>query len=221
MITYPVAEKFVSINGEGKRAGELAVFLRFRKCNLRCSYCDTVWANSENTPAEMMSIEQITEYVKQTGVKNVTLTGGEPLLQKNLCLLVESLMKIGCRVEIETNGSIDIKEFNEKQFRPDLTLDYKLPSSGMESFMLTDNYKYINHNDTVKFVSGSIIDLEKAVEIIRKFSLTEKCNVYLSPVYGQLSPADIVEFMKANHLNNVRIQLQMHKYIWDPNKKGV
>ncbi|MDE6665962.1 MAG: radical SAM protein, partial [Ruminococcus sp.] len=81
---YPVAEKFVSINGEGRRAGELAVFIRFRKCNLNCSYCDTQWANSENCTAEMLSPEEITEYVNSTGVKNVTLTGGEPLLQSDI-----------------------------------------------------------------------------------------------------------------------------------------
>ena len=81
---YPIAERFTSINGEGRKAGELAVFIRFRKCNLNCSYCDTKWANTDNCPAEMLSAEQIAGYVYGTGVKNVTLTGGEPLLQENL-----------------------------------------------------------------------------------------------------------------------------------------
>ena len=110
-MSFPVVEKFVSINGEGTRAGELAVFIRFRKCNLNCSYCDTKWANSEGASAEIMSAEQIAEYVRKTGVKNVTLTGGEPLLQNDLYSLTETLIEQGNSVEIETNGSISIDKF--------------------------------------------------------------------------------------------------------------
>ncbi|MDE6780221.1 MAG: putative 7-carboxy-7-deazaguanine synthase QueE [Ruminococcus sp.] len=218
---FPVAEKFVSINGEGKKAGELAVFVRFRKCNLRCTYCDTQWANSDSCPAEMMSAEEITEYINSTGIKNVTLTGGEPLLQPDICGLVEMLIQSGHRVEIETNGSISIKNLSESTYRPDFTIDYKLPSSNMESFMLTENYDYLSENDVVKFVAGNREDLEKALEIIRKFSLDRKCTVYFSAVFGKITPAEIVDFMKEKNLNKVRIQLQMHKFIWSPEKKGV
>ncbi|MDE6847876.1 MAG: putative 7-carboxy-7-deazaguanine synthase QueE [Ruminococcus sp.] len=218
---YPVAEKFVSINGEVKRAGELAVFIRFRKCNLRCSYCDTKWADSDDCKTEMLSPEEITEYVIGTGVKNVTLTGGEPLLQADIYRLIEMLMKNECRIEIETNGSISVKELSKKEYRPDFTLDYKLPSSNMENFMLTENYNYLSENDVIKFVAGSISDLEKAVEIIERFSLTEKCKVYFSAVFGKISPEEIVEFLKEKKLNNVRLQLQLHKFIWSPDRKGV
>lgn len=218
---FPVAERFVSINGEGRKAGELAVFIRFRKCNLKCTYCDTQWADSDNCPAEMMSAEEITEYINSTGVVNVTLTGGEPLLQESIDVLVEMLMQSGHCVEIETNGSISIKNLSESTYRPDFTLDYKLPSSNMESFMLTENYDYINKNDIVKFVAGNREDLEKALEIIRKFSLDRKCTVYFSAVFGAITPAEIVDFMKEKNLNKVRIQLQMHKFIWSPDKKGV
>lgn len=216
---FPVAEKFVSINGEGKKAGELAVFVRFRKCNLKCTYCDTQWADSDSCPAEMMSAEEIAGYINSTGVTNVTLTGGEPLLQTDIHDLVEILMLSGHSVEIETNGSISIENFSK--YRPDFTLDYKLPSSSMEKFMLTENYNYLSENDVVKFVAGSREDLEKALEIINKFSLTEKCTVYLSAVFGKITPAEIVDFMKENNLNKVRLQLQMHKFIWSPDKKGV
>lgn len=216
---FPVAEKFVSINGEGKKAGELAVFVRFRKCNLKCTYCDTQWADSDSCPAEMMSAEEIAGYINSTGVTNVTLTGGEPLLQNDIHDLVEILMLSGHSVEIETNGSISIENFSK--YRPDFTLDYKLPSSSMEKFMLTENYNYLSENDVVKFVAGSREDLEKALEIINKFSLTEKCTVYLSAVFGKITPAEIVDFMKENNLNKVRLQLQMHKFIWSPDKKGV
>lgn len=218
---FQVAEKFVSINGEGKRAGELAVFIRFRGCNLKCSYCDTTWANNSDCPAEMMSAEDIVAYVNDEGIINVTLTGGEPLLQEGIDILIETLMKNGHNVEIETNGSISIEKLSKSTYRPDFTLDYKLPSSDMESFMLTENYKYLTENDVVKFVSGSLADLKKTAEIIEKFSLTEKCLVYISPVFSKINPDGIVEFMKLKHLNKVRMQLQLHKFIWNPDERGV
>ena len=107
---YNVVEKFVSINGESKFAGQLAVFIRFRGCNLNCVYCDTKWANTADAPAEQMTKEEIYDYIKSTGVRNVTLTGGEPLLQKGIQELLEYLAKDkNIRIEIETNGSVDIK----------------------------------------------------------------------------------------------------------------
>ena len=220
-MTYPVAEKFVSINGEASRAGELAVFIRFRKCNLRCSYCDTRWANSDDCPAEELTAHQIAEYVRKTAVKNVTLTGGEPLLQEGISDLIRLLMAQGNSVEIETNGSVDISGLCVGDHRPVFTLDYKLPSSGMEREMVTENYEHLAPEDTVKFVAGDISDLERAAEIIGKFGLQSKCHVYISPVYGKLDPAVIVEFMKDRNLNNVRLQLQLHKFIWDPQERGV
>lgn len=218
---FPVAEKFVSINGEGKRAGELAVFIRFRGCNLNCSYCDTTWANSDDCPAEMMSAEDILNYVDGEGIVNVTLTGGEPLLQEDIDVLVGMLVKNGHNVEIETNGSVSIENLSQSEYRPDFTLDYKLPSSGMESLMLTENYAFLTKRDVVKFVAGSLTDLKKTAEIIEKFSLTEKCLVYISPVFGKINPDGIVEFMKLKHLNKVRMQLQLHKFIWNPDERGV
>ncbi|MDO4863583.1 MAG: putative 7-carboxy-7-deazaguanine synthase QueE [Ruminococcus sp.] len=221
MSVFPVAEKFVSINGESVRAGEPAVFIRFRGCNLGCGYCDTKWANTPDCPAEMMTAEELAEYVRGTGITDVTLTGGEPLLREGIYELIERLMKNGHRVEIETNGSISVAELDSKPCRPAFTLDYKLPSSGMESAMLTENYRYLKKCDAVKFVSGTEADLEKAAEIIEKFALTEKCGVYISPVFGGIDPKRIVEFMLERKLNGVRLQLQLHKYIWDPEKRGV
>ncbi|MCM1133502.1 MAG: putative 7-carboxy-7-deazaguanine synthase QueE [Ruminococcus flavefaciens] len=218
---FSVVEKFVSINGEGSRAGELAVFIRFRKCNLNCSYCDTKWANGESAEAVMMSAEEIARYVRSTEVKNVTLTGGEPLLQSDIYSLIEILIRQGNSVEIETNGSISVRELSEKKYRPIFTLDYKLPDSNMEQAMLTDNYNYLDRTDVVKFVAGSRADLEKAVQIINKFNLTEKCLVYISPVFGKINPSDIVDFMAENKLNGVKLQLQLHKFIWNPEQRGV
>lgn len=218
---FSVAEKFVSINGEGVRAGELAVFIRFAGCNLKCGYCDTKWANAVDAPAEKMESKDILDYILSTGVKNVTLTGGEPLLRQEMSELIDTLMSAGLRVEIETNGSIHLREFADRVYRPVFTMDYKLPSSGMEEYMCSDNFGCLEKHDTVKFVSGSIEDLERAVEVIESHHLTERCHVYISPVFGKIEPADIVEFMKEKKLNDVRLQLQLHKFIWDPDKKGV
>lgn len=220
-MSFPVVEKFVSINGEGSRAGELAVFIRFRKCNLNCSYCDTKWANSDTVSAEIMSAEQIAEYVRETSVKNVTLTGGEPLLQNDLYSLIDVLTEQGNSVEIETNGSISIDKFCGKPCRPIFTLDYKLSCSGMESKMVMENYDLLEKDDTVKFVCGGQEDLEKAAEIIEKYDILNKCHVYLSPVFGMIDAADMVDFMVKNKMNGVRLQLQLHKFIWDPEKRGV
>ncbi len=218
---YDVVEKFVSINGEGTRAGELAAFIRFKGCNLCCSYCDTSWANRADADSTQYTAEQLCEWVCESRVKNVTLTGGEPLLQEDIAALTDMLFDNGLSVEIETNGSISVRELSLRKKRPIFTLDYKLPSSGMEAKNNTDNFAYLRHEDTVKFVSGSIQDLERAAEIIAGYSLTEKCNVYLSPVFGKIEPAEIVEFMKEKGLNGVRLQLQLHKFIWDPEKRGV
>ena len=218
---FEVVESFVSINGESTRAGELAVFVRFKGCNLHCSYCDTKWANELGVEYKSMSAEEICELVKNTGVKNVTLTGGEPLLQGEIENLIEKLISQGNRVEIETNGSVDLKKFADLKTRPVFTMDYKLPSSNMEKYMNTDNFSLLEKSDTVKFVSGSIADLEKAVEVIEKYSLSEKCHVYISPVFDKINPAEIVDFMIKRNLNGVRLQLQLHKFIWEPNRRGV
>ena len=220
-MSFPVVEKFASINGESIRAGEPAVFIRFRGCNLCCSYCDTKWANSQDAPAVMMTAEEIADYADSTGIKNVTLTGGEPLLQKDIAEVIILLIRRGHKVEIETNGSVDISELSQLRERPFFTLDYKLPGSGMEKAMLTENYAYLRHGDAVKFVVSDRNDLEKALEVIKGYGLTEKCSVYLSPVFGRIDPQEIVTFMLENNMNGVRLQLQLHKYIWDPDRKGV
>jgi 7-carboxy-7-deazaguanine synthase len=214
-----VVEKFLSINGEGWRAGETALFIRFRGCNLRCSYCDTMWANEADCPFEEESPRALADYALQTGIRNVTLTGGEPLLQKDIKELIRLLLEEGLRVEIETNGAVSIEGFEGA--RPVFTMDYKLPSSGYESRMLLKNMESLRKEDTVKFVSGSRQDLERALEIIRAYDLTERCHVYFSPVFGAIEPAEIVGFLLEHKLNDVRLQIQMHKVIWDPEKRGV
>lgn len=216
-----VVEKFISINGEGTRAGELAVFVRFQGCNLRCSYCDTQWANEHDCPYEEQSPAEIDAWIRATGVTNVTLTGGEPLLQNELPALLALLLRDGAlRVEIETNGAVALAPFCA-QHRPTFTMDYKLPSSGCEKGMRCENFALLNAEDTVKFVCGSAEDLDRARAIIEQYQLTERCHVYLSPVFGSIDPQDMVAYMIAHSMNDVRLQIQIHKVIWNPTQRGV
>ena len=153
MDMFRVAEHFVSINGEGQKAGELALFVRFVGCNLSCSWCDTKWANEPCAPFTPMSTENICELAKQSGVKNITLTGGEPLMQSGIAALITALAKQGHSVEIETNGSILLPIIPDSSVT--FTMDYKLPSSGMESKMCLENFERLTERDTVKFVTDN------------------------------------------------------------------
>jgi 7-carboxy-7-deazaguanine synthase len=167
MSTYQVVEKFVSINGEGRRAGELAAFIRFKGCNLQCSYCDTSWANESGCESERLTKEEILSWIRETGVKNVTLTGGEPLLREGMEELIEAILEDPSqRVEIETNGSVDLKPYHILKNRPSFTMDYKTPDSGMEKEMLLSNLELLDSEDTLKFVVSSRRDMEKALKIL-------------------------------------------------------
>ncbi len=219
---FKVVEKFISINGEGRCAGELAAFIRFAGCNLNCSYCDTKWANEKDAPYEILSEEEIYAYIKEQNVRNVTLTGGEPLIQENIGRLIKLLSKDEeLSIEIETNGAVALDAFVDTGENVTFTLDYKLPGSKMNHKMIMENYDLLRANDTVKFVVSDREDLDKAREIIEKYNLTDRVVCYLSSSFGVIKPEDIVNYMMEHHMNNVRLQLQMHKYIWDPNRKGV
>ena len=214
-----VVEKFVSINGEGLRSGELAVFIRFANCNLRCSYCDTKYSFINPIYTEE-SVDELVKYVKSTGVKNVTLTGGEPLIQNEIKELMIELSNIGNRIEIETNGSINIAPYLNIP-NVTFTLDYKLKGSGMEKYMDLTNYDLLRKNDVIKFVVSDYDDLEKTKEIIKKYDLINKANCLISPVWGRIEFEEIVNFLKDNKLNDVKMQLQIHKIIWAKDKRGV
>ncbi len=221
---FPVAEHFVSINGEGTRSGELSYFIRFRGCRLACSYCDTEWARREEGACQWLSSEDLLRLVSESGVSNVTLTGGEPLQQEELpALLRELLLDPGRRVEIETNGSIGIQPFlNQEGRRPCFTVDYKLPGSGMENSMKASEWiPLLQEEDAVKFVVSGEEDLDRACEMIREHDLTKRCSVFFSPVFGKIEAEQIVQYMIAHRLNDIRLGLQIHKVIWDPDRRGV
>ena len=222
MTGYKVAEIFTSINGEGRRAGEPALFIRLAGCNLSCSYCDTAWANRADTPVRKLTAAQIAAIVRQEAIRNVTLTGGEPLIADGAAKLLETLSGIaGCRVEVETNGSVPLEPFFACGDNITFTMDYKLPGSGQEYGMCRENLKTLRACDSIKFVVSDIDDCLRALELIRAYSLDERCTVFFSPVFGGTRPREIADFMLQNSLNDVRLQLQLHKFIWDPDARGV
>ena len=151
---------------------------------------------------------------------DITLTGGEPLLQEGIDELIDLLSMRGFHVEIETNGAVSLLPFCQRR-RPSFTMDYKLPGSGCEKAMVTGNFALLTEKDTVKFVVSSTEDLQKAEEIVTRYDLVNRCAVYISPVFGSIDPAQMVDFMKQRRLNGWRLQLQLHKFIWDPEKRGV
>lgn len=222
MAEYKVVEIFESINGEGSRAGQLVVFVRLQGCNLNCSYCDTKWANDGQEKYTIMTEDEIAARIIETGINNVTLTGGEPLWHRDIeVLLLRLSVEDGISVEIETNGSVSLDMVNALQNRPLVTMDYKLPGSGMEDKMNLNNFSKLRAGDTVKFVCKDEMDLEKSLEIINQYELTKVCHIYLSPVFGEIQPDVMVDFMKKNKMNYVNLQLQLHKFIWSPEERGV
>ena len=214
-----VNEIFGSIDGEGLRTGELATFIRLAGCNLRCRYCDTDYALSMKQ-GKQMTIEEIIKKAKEIGYKNITLTGGEPLFQKNSFKLIDELIKNNFNINIETNGSIDITPLLSKNVL--ITLDYKTISSGANDKMLLSNYEKLRENDVLKFV-GNRDDLEDIKNIIKKYNI--KSYIYLSPIFNEIQLYELVDFLKKLHkevnTDKIRVQVQLHKIIWDPNLRGV
>jgi 7-carboxy-7-deazaguanine synthase len=214
--TLDVNEIFYSIDGEGITSGQLAVFIRLNGCNLRCRYCDTDYALK--TQKNYISIKDIYNKVKDYKCANITITGGEPLVQENTLYLIEYLTKKGYRVNIETNGAIDIKSLSKIK-NTIITLDIKTPDSKMDRYNNFNNFEYLRDTDVLKIVVGSLNDLDYAYKIVEKYN--PDCQVFLSPIFGEIKGADIVEYMKNKKNDKIKFQLQIHKYIWDPLKKGV
>ena len=213
-----VFEIFSSIEGEGIRAGQLCTFIRFSGCNMRCNYCDTVYAQSKDVGTEM-SVKEIVAKVREISEsKNVTITGGEPLWRDHADLvdLFRSLTAEGFWINVETNGSMHVKPYAFPNVF--FTVDYKSKSCGMNHMMNRDMFSLLRTIDVVKFVVGSEADMIDAMNFCKEQSI--KACVYVSPVYGQIEMSDIVEFMKKYKLNWT-LQVQLHKIIWDPEMRGV
>lgn len=206
-----VNEIFYSIEGEGIRTGALATFVRFTGCNLRCSYCDTKYAFSEG---KELSMDEIIAEVENIGCRNVTVTGGEPLLQ-GIDLIRELCMR-GYEVNVETCGALPIEDV---QFQNSIvTMDYKTPSSGMENKMLLSNIPKLRKQDVLKFVCARE-DFDAVKRVYEEFC--PACPVYISPVFGKCEPIELVELAKEIGMPNVHVQVQLHKIIWKPEERGV
>lgn len=221
---YNVIEKFISIDGEGPTAGETAVFIRFGGCNLCCSWCDTAYSIDKSVKGNMLTKEDICKFIQESGIYNVTITGGEPLIQNGIEELLEFLSRDkNLLIHVETNGSVPFCKLEKVWQLPNVSfvLDYKLPESKMESFMDLNNYENIQSKDVCKFVIASEGDLKKALVIIKTYNLSERCMVYLSPVTDKINPELIVEYMKNHKLNKIKLQLQLHKIIWSPETREV
>lgn len=230
----PVAEIFYSIDGEGVRTGLPVIFIRLFGCNLNCSYCDTRYACKTDEADEngivgfdMMDFDRIMFNIKQyEPCKCITLTGGEPLIHENTARLVMLLRQNGYEVNIETNGSVDIRPFIVYQDGFDspgdyfFTMDWKSISSGESDEMIVQNLSVLETHDVIKFVVGSIEDLDQMRELLEHHQGL-KAQVFVSPIWNQISPRLLVEYVLEHKLTDVRVQVQLHKIIWDPNKRGV
>ncbi|MHC1738861.1 MAG: 7-carboxy-7-deazaguanine synthase QueE [Ignavibacteriaceae bacterium] len=209
-----VNEIFYSVQGEGTSAGLPCVFVRLTYCNLRCSYCDTEYAFHEGTD---LSIDEILFEVNNFKCNLVEVTGGEPLLQRESLQLMKALCDAGYSVMLETGGSLSIKDVDP---RVTIIMDIKTPSSKMESKNLFSNINLLKKEDEVKFVIGDKEDYLWTKQIMGEYDLSSKCRVLISPVFGKIKPAEIAEWILKDNLP-ARFQLQMHKYIWDPDRRGV
>ena len=220
-----VVEIFDSIEGEGIRTGQPATFIRLAGCNLRCSYCDTLYAlfgEDEPCKYEEMTVEEIAARVNKNYMR-VTLTGGEPLVHKDIDALIKTLAGMGCEINIETNGAADIKDVP----RYDglfFTIDYKLPSSGESDKMLWDNFTRLKPCDVVKFVCGTDEDVRVMKEIATRLNkmYDEPPHIFVGAVYGMMEYQKLVDvILNEPSLKDARFQIQLHKVVWDAEERGV
>ncbi|MEA3379090.1 MAG: radical SAM protein [Nanoarchaeota archaeon] len=204
-----INEIFLSIQGEGLEMGLPTVFVRTSDCNLRCNYCDTTYAYNES---KELSVKEIFAIIEDFGIKRVSITGGEPLLQKEeLLQLIEKLEDYS--ISVETNGSIDVSRLPENI---KISLDIKCPSSGESNKMRYDNLNHLKISDQVKFIMATDEDYNYAKAIVEKFNVP---NVFFTPV-GGLDAQKIVKKVLKDKLN-LRIGLQLHKIIWNKDLRGV
>lgn len=221
-----ISEIFLSIEGEGIRTGAPAVFIRLFGCNLRCKYCDSMYA-VEGSDFQNMTPQEVLEKVKSFNTQFVTLTGGEPLIHKDVKVLLKMLDDSGYEINIETNGTQPKPKGIRKLI---CTMDWKSISSGMQPKMKMENMMTLGEKDVLKFVVGTEEDLLDATRVIEamegRFNALGKRlpTFYVSPIFGAMKYEDMVNWILGNEVmrrNNVRFQVQLHKIIWDPDARGV
>jgi 7-carboxy-7-deazaguanine synthase len=215
MTTLIINEIFHSIQGESTHTGRPCVFVRLAYCNLRCQWCDTAYAFDEGVP---MTVEAILGAVEKTGCRLVEVTGGEPLMQEGVGELFAALCDRGYETLVETGGSLPIEAIDRRVKR---IVDFKCPASGMDKKNLWENARHLTAGDEVKFVVADKADFEWALERIRELDLDGRIPVLISPVFGVLAPALLAGWLISSRLRGARLQLQTHKYIWEPSLRGV
>lgn len=212
-MSLKIFEIFHSLQGETSRIGLPTVFVRLTGCPMRCTYCDTAYAFSGGSNMEILEIlNKVAEY----GAKYVTVTGGEPLAQKECCILLQSLCDSGYSVSLETGGALDIAPVDK---RVSVILDIKTPASKEEKNMRWENIAHIKLNDEVKFVLCNRADYDWAKSKMTDLKLTDKCAILFSPSYHELSAETLAAWVLADKLP-VRMQIQLHKILWGE-KQGV
>jgi len=209
-----INEIYQSIQGESSFTGIPCVFVRLTGCNLRCTYCDTEYAFYEGNS---MTVREALSAVRAFGLKHVEITGGEPLMQKDVFGLMEELLKEGYRVLLETGGSLSIKKVPEGVIR---IVDIKCPGSGEESRNHYENIGLLMPGDEVKFVILDRADYEWSRNMVKTHALDEKAGVLFSPVHDKLPLKDLANWILEDKLP-VRLQVQLHKVIWDKDAIGV
>ncbi|TCS74060.1 7-carboxy-7-deazaguanine synthase [Sulfuritortus calidifontis] len=202
-----VTEIFYSIQGETSRVGLPTVFVRLTGCPLRCGYCDTAYAFQGG---EWMTLAQILAAVAAYALRQVTVTGGEPLAQRDCPALLTALCDAGYDVSLETSGALDIAPVDKRVAR---IVDIKTPGSGEVERNLWSNIEQLTPHDEVKFVIVDEADYRWAVELLRQHRLAERCEVLFSPVFGKLQPRQLAEWILRDRLP-VRLQVQLHKVLW-------
>ena len=203
-----ITEIFYSLQGESSFVGLPTIFIRLTGCPLRCGYCDTEYAFSGG---EWMQVADIISQIKQYKTTTVCVTGGEPLAQRSCGDLLSGLCDEGYNVSIETSGSLDISEVDNRVHR---IVDIKTPGSGEQSKNKFENIQYLTQQDEVKFVLCNHADYEWAKSIIQQYSLLEKSQILFSPVHEGIAPTELADWIIADQLN-VRFQFQLHKFLWN------
>lgn len=202
-----ISEIFFSLQGETSRVGLPTVFVRLTGCPLRCTYCDTTYAF---TGGQTMSLQSILQQVAQYSPRFITVTGGEPLAQKNSLLLMRALCDAGYEVSLETGGMLDVSGVDERVSK---VVDLKTPASGEMAKNLLSNLEHLNPQDEIKFVLCGEADYQWAKQMMTEHRLAERCDVLFSPAQGQLAPKELAEWILRDHLP-VRLQVQLHKILW-------
>lgn len=209
-----ISEMFSSIQGESSWAGLPCTFIRLAGCNLNCIYCDTAYAREGG---KVFSLERVIRFVQRNNNELVCVTGGEPLLQDAVRDLISTLIKMGKRVMVETNGSMPIKNISSKAIR---VIDVKTPGSGEAESFYMPNLWDIKADDEIKFVVCDRNDFLWAVDFIKSHKVAGKCGILISPAYGIAEAKKVAKWILESGLN-LRLNLQLHKLIWGAHTRGV